>query len=439
MLTLAWGVGAFGAPYPWAYTPLVIAATILGVTGIWRGRRRLPVGVLLCLGALAGIVVLQLVPLPRGLLNALSPQARTILERQVLTFELESGTHPLSIDPVRTKLGLSFLAGFGIFLVGTACILTRATARQLAGWLAILGTAVALVGIVQNATFDGRIYGFWEPYERGWSFGPFVNRNHFAGWMLMALPLVCGYALALASSGMPDRSGRWHVSSWIVTPAFNRFLLAIFAIAVMSLSVVMSFSRSGLASLAVALVVFGLVVLFSRQPGGGLRLGIAALGVTLLMAVFWVGVDRIAARFGEMDPTSIHERPAIWADTIRIARDFWLTGTGLNTYGVSTLFYQTAVPGRHLREAHSDYLQLAAEGGLLLIIPIVVTILAFAREVRRRVREDSGSIRWIRTGAITSLIAISVQSAVEFSLQMPGNAALFAFVAGLAIHDGRRV
>ena len=45
-------------------------------------------------------------------------------------------------------------------------------------------------------------------------------------------------------------------------------------------------------------------------------------------------------------------RPAIWADTIRIAKNFWLTGTGLNTYGVSTLYYQTAVPGQHLRDQH---------------------------------------------------------------------------------------
>jgi hypothetical protein len=42
-------------------------------------------------------------------------------------------------------------------------------------------------------------------------------------------------------------------------------------------------------------------------------------------------------------------------------------------------------------------------------------------------------------GAVTALIAIALQSSVEFSLQMPGNAAFFAVVAGLAIHDGRRL
>jgi len=42
-------------------------------------------------------------------------------------------------------------------------------------------------------------------------------------------------------------------------------------------------------------------------------------------------------------------------------------------------------------------------------------------------------------GAVIGLVAIALQSIAEFSLQMPGNAALFAVVAGLAIHDGRRL
>jgi hypothetical protein len=42
----------------------------------------------------------------------------------------------------------------------------------------------------------------------------------------------------------------------------------------------------------------------------------------------------------------------------------------------------------------------------------------------------------VRIGAVTSLIAIALQSLMEFSLQMPGNAALFAVVAALAVHEG---
>jgi hypothetical protein len=57
------------------------------------------------------------------------------------------------------------------------------------------------------------------------------------------------------------------------------------------------------------------------------------------------------------------------------------------------------------------------------------------RDIRRRLREDRGaSAYWVRAGAITALVAIALQETVEFSLQMPGNAALFAVVCGLALH-----
>ncbi len=49
----------------------------------------------------------------------------------------------------------------------------------------------------------------------------------------------------------------------------------------------------------------------------------------------------------------------------------------------------------------------------------------------------TGSIWWIRMGAVTGLLAIAFQSTVEFSLQMPGNAALFAVIAGLG-HSRRQ-
>jgi O-antigen ligase len=151
-----------------------------------------------------------------------------------------------------------------------------------------------------------------------------------------------------------------------------------------------------------------------------------------------VGADAIAARFEADSTVTLSGRFRIWHDTLAIARDFWLTGTGLNTYGVATLFYQTSVPQAHLREAHSDYLQLAAEGGLLLGIPVLLTVMAFVAHVRRRFRDDEGSTYWIRAGAVTGIVAIAVQSIAEFSLQMPGNAVLFAALCGIALHDGSR-
>ena len=86
--------------------------------------------------------------------------------------------------------------------------------------------------------------------------------------------------------------------------------------------------------------------------------------VLLAIAVTaWVGVDTIVSRFADTDWSEFNNRRGAWADAIAIASIFPLTGTGLNTYGVATLFYQQHDLDCYYREAHNDYLQLAAEGG----------------------------------------------------------------------------
>lgn len=439
--TLAWGVAAFGSPYPWAYTPLLIASGCLGLLGLWLGRRRAGPTVLLtlCLASIALAIIIQLVPIPVSRLGALSPHATSLLTKQSLLFSLGGLLwHPLSIDPARTQLGLAFFAALCLLMLGTARALTHDTANRLAGALVILGVAVAMAGIVQRAVFNGKIYGFWELVQGGIPFGPFVNRNHFAGWMLMALPVALGLFLALVSRGMGGRQGFRNLVLWFSTEQASRAVLTGFAILVMALSLVLTLSRSGMAALAATLVLMG-AVLARRQTGASRRIAVSYLAFLVMAVVLWVGLDRIAARFAESNAATAGGRLGIWADTVTIANDFWLTGTGFNTFGVSTLYYQTVAQGQHLREAHNDYLQLAAEGGLLLGIPVVLTILAFSWEVRRRLRQDIGSIWWIRMGAVAGLLAVALQSTAEFSLQMPGNGALFAVLAGMAIHDGRRL
>jgi hypothetical protein len=441
LVTLAWGVGAFGSPYPWAYTPLLAASAALGITGLWLGRKK-PVPSALLAGFIlfAFAVIAQMVPIPLSVIDTLSPHARTILSQQSLSFSVgQQSSHSLSIDSSRSQLGLTLFGGFALLLLGTGQFLRRETANRLAGGLIMLGVIVATVGIVQRATFNGKVYGFWENVQNGLVFGPFINRNHFAGWMLMVIPVGIGYFLAMVSRGMEGRKpGLRNLLLWFSSESANRAVLTSFAILVMVLSLVLTMSRSGMVALLVAMVIAG-AKMASRQSGTPRRaMAIGYLIFVLVAVVSWVGFDQIATRFADVNVGSNYERPAIWADTIRIVEDFWLTGTGLNTYGVSTLVYQTAAPEQHLREAHSDYLQLAAEGGVLLGIPILLSGLAYVHLLRKRFREDVGSIWWIRMGATIGLIAIALQSMVEFSLQMPGNAALFAVVAGLAIHDGRR-
>jgi O-antigen ligase len=157
--------------------------------------------------------------------------------------------------------------------------------------------------------------------------------------------------------------------------------------------------------------------------------------IVTIVAIGWAGVNELTARFTAQDPLTLGNRTIIWKNTLHIAREFPLFGTGLNTYGASMLFYQTVMPEKHLAQAHNDYLQLLAEGGILVMFPAAVAALVIARIVRQRFREvvRESTEYWIRIGTVTGLVAIGLQEIGDFSLQMPGNALLFVVLLAIAL------
>jgi O-antigen ligase len=437
---LAWGAFAFGAVYPWAYWPLALLCAVSGIAGL-RGREgwRLPVEggpLAAALAAVAAAALLQLVPLPAGVLGASSPRRLELLNQLDIRFALGLvNGHGLSIDAAATIRAVILYVGLGLLMLGLARCLTERSALRLLWVITWLGIALAVTGIVQRPLYAGSIYGFWEPVTSSRPFGPFVNKNHFAGWMVMATPLVLGYLCAIISR--ETRTVRPTLRDWVIwlsSREANQAMLALFAAMLMGLALVLSLSRSGMISLVVALLLCsGFAV---RRQQGAIHRSTIVGGLALLsvMVVVWAGTETIAARFAVADTVDLGGRLPIWEGSVRILQDFWLTGSGLNTYGVATLFYPAMITGHHLGEAHNDYLQLAVEGGLLLGIPILVAIVTFTLMVRRRFMASKGSAYWIRLGAVAGLIAIGVQSVVEFSLQIPGNAALFATLCALALH-----
>ena len=87
-------------------------------------------------------------------------------------------------------------------MLGLARCLSKRSALRLLWFITWLGIALAVTGIVQRPLYSESIYGFWKPLTTGGHpFGPFVNKNHFAGWIVMALPLVLGYFCAIVSRG----------------------------------------------------------------------------------------------------------------------------------------------------------------------------------------------------------------------------------------------
>jgi O-Antigen ligase len=458
ILLMACGVLAFGSPYPWAYTPLAIGAALLGAAAFLASRptrllsdqRR----VLLALGLLAFAAGLQFVPLPPGVVDALSPANAVVLRQIDLVFaSLSAGLaagdtmalpwRPLSIAPQATLRSLLLLLSFGLLLAGLLRHCNRFGVRRLAWWFVVFGTLVALIGIVQKSLLGDsvwggmKIYGLWTPRARmSTPFGPFVNRNHFAGWMLMALPVALGYVLAAAEIGLRNvRPGWRHRLLWLSSPEGGRLQIAIFAVVLMSVSLLMTQSRSGVACFGMAMAIATIAAARHQRSVRG-RLGVVvAIGILAAAPVLWAKSD-VLGRFSVGDDHSLALRRTIWGDTRRVISDFPGAGVGLNAFAAAMEAYQTGFTDQSVHEAHNDYLQLAAEGGMLLGVPFVLTVGVFVVAIRRRFasQQDDPTTAWMRFGAATGLAAIALQSLVEFSLQMPGNAVTFVVLAAIALH-----
>jgi tetratricopeptide (TPR) repeat protein len=253
----------------------------------------------------------------------------------------------------------------------------------------------------------------------------------------MALSLSAGrFAGGLANGLRGVKTGWRHRVLWLSSRDASETLLTGFAIAVMAISTVATASRSGFICLALVIAMLGWWMI-RRQPSGSRKMfGFAHLLVVLFAAVSLGGIEILAGRLYNTSWSNLDGRLDLWQDTIRVVRDFPLTGTGLNSYGIAMLHYQTLQDGSQYIEAHNDYLQILAEGGLLLGLPILLTLLLFIREVWRRFREGVDDTRayWLRAGAVTGLCAIAIQESSDFTLQMPGAAVLFVVLAAIAIH-----
>ena len=471
LFIVAWGALAFGAIYDWARWVLLTACVAAGAWGfalrVPHERRRVNMPVLAGLVLVALAVCVQLVPLDRHTLRDWNPAAHSFLKQYDLRYAMAAGggtpdggrglgpdvyagpggpasagcdtrlKHPLSIDPPKTWVGLACFAALGFMLLGLARGIGGRDLRILAPGLVTLGVLMSMIGIIQKALWSGKVYGFWEPINKGAvAFGPFINRNHFAGWMLLALPVAAGYFAALVAKGMVGARPGWrHRVIWFSTPDASRAVLTGFALLVMGLGLTLTLSRSGISCFLLAMLLSAFHVLRRQQTAAKGRLLGTYLALVFVTAVAWAGIDAVGARFAEVD-WKLGGRAGAWADAWRIHQLFPWFGTGLNTYGSATLLLQQFEKSTaHYVEAHNDYLQLLVEGGWLVAVPALVLAYLFAREVRRRFREgqDDRTGYWVRLGAVTGIVAIAFQEVVEFSLQMPGNAALFTVLCAIAV------
>jgi O-antigen ligase len=421
---------AFGGVYlPAAAALALFAAVACAAIRPTIGRadaRALDIALVSCV--IAGSI--QLVPLPPWVVGFIS------LASLRLGRELPLGPQPasatFSIHPSDTVHALLVLVtSVAVFWCAREAFKAGGV-RTSGRMIAFAGFAVSLVAIAQSATARGSIYWRWRPtFEGPDPFGPFVNRNHFATWAALAIPLCLGY-LAARSRGRGADSVMRPLGSRIASALDGRTLFLTAATVALGAALTLTLSRSGIAALAAALGA-GWWLTSPRQVGAGRRWSVAAALGLAGAALIW-NAPALASRFGRAS-VGYADRLVIWRETLPIVRDFWATGSGLGTFESAMAFYQRADRSVFFNQAHSEYLQLAAEGGLLVAVPAVAAALAFVRLAVVRLRGDQTGMFWMRAGAATGLTAAALQSVWENGLRIPANALLAAILAAIVIHE----
>jgi O-antigen ligase len=397
--------------------------------------------------AIALAIVVQLLPLPAAAVNALSPGAARI--RSALQFTpLTPGPGDLttlSVDRTSTAGAFGVVAlGILSFWVARALFSSGGHTRAFCRALAVIGAVAAVAALVQKAVTPKLLLFTIEPLARSTNpFGAFTNRNHMAAWLLLIAAPLAGYLIARMRIHDEDFRGHWR-------PWFKHFLVSGMALTAIALATVIgvllaTLSRSGMIGLGAAAVVawrLGQPRMSIERSTLPVRLGVA--GVALLVAMLFIDIDGWATRLQETfaEAPESFSRTTIWRETVPIIRDFWLTGTGAGTYADAMTQYQQSriwvgsmQRWAHFNNAHSHYLQLLSEGGVLLAFPVLVAFFTFVKLARAAVLADKGEMFWVRVGATAGLAGLAVQSIWEVALTMPANAVLAGVLAGLVLYQ----
>ena len=305
-------------------------------------------------------------------------------------------------------------ACFLIYFVATQVFRAREELRMLTWFFVLLGFCVALEGIGQYFTGGGKLYGFRVLHLGGEPFGPFVNRNHYAGLMELLTPT--GFGL-LAFRGV-RRELVALVGLFTLVPVGSMFLAA---------------SRAGLITLALELALLGFI--YARRSTGKVRLGPAIAFLLVLAAlVAWLGVGRVLERFNtkEAEDVTLARRWTMLKGTMRVFATHPILGTGLGTLVVVFPHYDTDYDGRLVNHAHDDYAEALAELGL----PGAVCGLAFLwylfrAGVRGLTTTQGHFSAAYHAGALIACVGILSHSLVDYNLHIPSNALVFLLQAGL--------
>ena len=369
----------------------------------------------------------------------------------IQSFPLFSGPAPLnpptslSADPEGTR-GVVL----ELFALSLAAVLlqrytsNRARLIKLIYVIVGVGVASAIFGIVRKNMQSST--GFLLPAlpTGGRSFAQFINRNHFAFLIEMSLGLTLGLLIAKGSG--------------------RRRLVFLPVGVLLWIALIYSNSRGGILASLSELLFLGVLLdpvrHLTKEKGhtrwrrfqnlaGGLLVRLFLLaGLVGLFAygVGWVGGEPVVSNFQnaatdfsqqEMQNNANTSRKEIWSATWQMIRANPLGGVGLGGYWIGITKYHRASGEITPQQAHNDYLELLASGGLLGCAIVAWFLAGFIRNISPRLRSPDPYSRAICLGALAGIFGVAIHSFVDFGLHITINALAFLALIVIAVFKDR--
>ena len=420
MLAFALVLGGGGTPAPRAELAVECAAALIAALWVFSGSRaatlqRIPRTAWLLVLLIAAIPILQLIPLPPVLWQALPNRA---IEREALGLVgLEATWRPWSVAPNRTLSALLSLGPPLLLLLLTAT-LDRAARLRLVATVALIGLLSIVVGALQLNADDAsplRFYGLTTPQLTGFQ----ANHNSTADLLLIAM---------IAATVMLRAAVEQHR-----LPNNRALVLGIAGgvNALFALGVVLTASRMGIILLPLALLASGWILRLwlpvSRKVLAGGAVGLAGLALLgLLLARDNAVIGAVVARFdfsGEL-------RPQLWQDGLFVVRQHFPFGVGMGNFMPALIADERLEAVRPFlpNRAHNDFIELAAEAGLFGLMALAATGWLLGRAAWSALR---GGAQGLAVFAAAALLILALHSLVDYPLRSMSLACLAAVCAGL--------
>jgi len=259
------------------------------------------------------------------------------------------------------------------------------------------GFAVAAISVLQFFTSLDKVFWLFKGEYAEPSLGPFVSRDRYAALMELVLPLALFEAFA---------ERRVAVSYTAMA-------------ATMVASVIAGASRAG--SILVVAESAALFLLMPRSRTFRSPQAIrVAFSFVLLGVVFTaiVGWTNLWERFQDPDP--YRYRREMLASGLAMVRERPWSGFGLGTFETVYPAYALFDTGEVVNHAHNDWLEWAVEGGLPMMIALLVVPLAVVRRVVER--------PWL-----LGVVSVLIHSAVDFPMQDPAIALWVCALTGAGL------